>query len=94
MSNIDTVFSFFDVKDYTNRNTISSYALPFTPLSFIPRLDLLADYDDATGIKKINSGTLSRKRLIWDFGDGTNTEEVAPVHFFKEPGRYKVTCYL
>jgi hypothetical protein len=94
MSNIDTVFSYFDVRDYTNRLTVSSYALPFTPLTFLPRLDKLADFDTGTGITKVDVGVLSRKRMIWDFGDGTNIEAVTARHYFKEPGRYKVTCYL
>ena len=94
MSNIDTIFGFFDSRDYTNKSTVSSYALPFTPLTFIPNLNKLADYDEVTGITKIDVGTLSRKRIVWDFGDGTTTEAVTASHFFKDPGRYTVTCYL
>jgi hypothetical protein len=94
MSNIDTIFGFFDCRDFTNRSTVSSYALPFTPLTFIPNLDQLADYDSELGVVKINPGVLSRKRIVWDFGDGTTEEVVSPTHFFREPGRYKVTCYL
>jgi hypothetical protein len=78
---IYTVYSFFNTYNYTNQEVASSYALPFTPLIFKPRLNDV-------------EGFLSRKRILWDFGDGTNSETITARHAYKNAGRYKVTCYL
>lgn len=82
MSSINTIFSYFETYNYTGTQSTSSYALPFTPLVFKPRLD------------SIESLRLSRKRIVWDFGDGTSVESVTATHVYNNPGRYKVTCYL
>ncbi len=78
---ITTVYSFFNTYNYTNQEVASSYALPFTPLIFKPRLNDV-------------QGFLSRKKILWDFGDGTTSDAVTARHAFKNAGRYKVTCYL
>jgi hypothetical protein len=39
MSDINTVFTFFETKNYTGNISTSSYALPFCYFSFIPRLE-------------------------------------------------------
>lgn len=78
----DLLYNFFYVRDYKNVETYESYALPFTPLSFIPNLtDGIEDF-------------VSNKRLVWDFGDGTRVESITASHSYDKPGRYKVTCYL
>mgnify|MGYP003111017125 CR=1 FL=1 len=78
----DLLYNFFHVRDYRNVETYESYALPFTPLSFIPNLtDGIEDF-------------VSNKRLVWDFGDGTTVESITASHSYDKPGRYKVTCYL
>lgn len=81
MNNINTVYSFFYTKDYTGGFSVSSYALPFTPLTFIPRLNDVENF-------------LSNKKIVWDFGDGTTTTAVTATHFYNDAGKYKVTCYL
>jgi hypothetical protein len=93
MSDINTVYSYFDTYNYTGTLATSSYALPFTPFSFRPRLNLQST-STGTGIIPVSQSTLSRKRIVWDFGDGTTVEAVTATHAYKEPGRYKVTCYL
>lgn len=93
MSDINTVFSYFDTCNYTGNLAASSYALPFTPFTFKPRLDLQS-FSTGTGIIPVSQNTLSRKRIVWDFGDGTIVEAVTATHAYKEPGSYKVTCYL
>lgn len=93
MSNINTIYSYFDTFNYTGMISTSSYALPFTPFSFLPRLNLQADYNSPT-FNPVTENTLSRKRIVWDFGDGTITETVTASHSYTEPGRYTVTCYL
>ncbi len=78
----DLLYNFFHVRDYRNVETYESYALPFTPLHFIPNLN--------DGIEDF----VSNKRLVWDFGDGTRVESITASHSYDKPGRYKVTCYL
>lgn len=78
---IFSVYSFFNTYNFTNQEASSSYALPFAPLTFKPRLNDV-------------EGFLSRKKILWDFGDGTNSETVTARHTYKKAGRYKVTCYL
>lgn len=90
MSDINTVYSYFDTYNYTGTTSTSSYALPFTPFSFRPRLDLQSDPNSIP----VSVNTLSRKRIVWDLGDGTIIESVTANHSYTEPGRYKVTCYL
>ena len=90
MSDINTVYSYFDTYNYTGTTSTSSYALPFTPFSFRPRLDLQSD----PNLIPVSVNTLSRKRIVWDLGDGTIVESVTANHSYTEPGTYKVTCYL
>jgi len=90
MSDINTVYSYFDTYNYTGTPSTSSYALPFTPFSFRPRLNLQSNSNQIP----VSVNTLSRKRIVWDLGDGTVVEAVTASHSYTEPGRYKVTCYL
>ena len=78
---INTVYSFFYTYNFTNTQSTSSYALPFAGFTFIPRLEDV-------------SNNISRKRIVWDFGDNTLVESVTARHAYRLPGRYKVTCYL
>ena len=33
-----------------------------------------------------------RRDVLWDFGDGTKIEGASVEHYYKKPGRYKITC--
>ena len=33
-----------------------------------------------------------RRDVMWDFGDGTKVEGYNVEHYYKKPGRYKITC--
>lgn len=37
---------------------------------------------------------LKKPKFHWDFGDGTTSKERQPVHVFKRPGEYKVSCRI
>lgn len=37
---------------------------------------------------------LKKPRFHWDFGDGTTSKQREPVHVFKRPGEYKVSCRI
>ena len=78
----DLLYNFFYVKNISGEETYEGFALPFTPLSFIPNLDpTIQDF-------------VSNKRIVWDFGDGTTTEAVSATHAFNHPGSYRVNCFL
>lgn len=78
---INTVYSLFYTYNYTGAESVSSYALPFAGFTFVPVVDDIQD-------------RISRKKLVWDFGDGTTVETVTARHAYKKPGSYKVSCYL
>jgi len=82
MSNINTVYSYFDTYNHTEVLATSGYALPFTPFTFTPRLD------------NVISSLFSVKRIVWDYGDGTVSESVTGRHAFSQPGNYRVSCTL
>jgi len=82
MSNINTVYDYFETYNYSGTLNTSSYALPFAKFTFKPRLD------------SATSALYSVKRILWDFGDGTITEAVTASHAYSKPGKYKVSSTL
>jgi hypothetical protein len=85
MSDTDTAFSPFVVRDYTNSVSVSTYALPFTPITVI---------HIPSNLEEDLSNVFSDKRIVWDFGDGTSVEAVTATHTYLEPGKYKVGCFF
>jgi hypothetical protein len=81
MSDINTVYAYFDTYNYTGELSTQSYALPFAEFVFIPRLNT-------------TDPIFSTKRLIWNFGDGTTTEAITARHAYAEPGSYRVSYTL
>lgn len=77
----DVNYLYFDVYDYTQTVSVSSYTLSITPLSFIPRFDTY-------------EGIVSRSEVLWDFGDGTITRNFSASHVYTLPGVYNVSCYF
>lgn len=80
MSNIAYDFSTFTVTDYKGDiNSLSSYNLNITPLTFTPKIPVHIRKDS---------------RVVWDFGDGTVTSELVPSHVYERPGEYKVQLFV
>jgi PKD repeat protein len=80
MSNVIYDFSTFTVTDFRGDvNTLSSYNLPITPLTFTPLIPSYIRTD---------------ARLVWDFGDGNISTETIPTHSYKQPGDYNVRLYV
>ena len=75
-------YIYFQTLDHTGVPTTSGYTLPITPFTFIPI------FDDGDSVD------FSKKRILWDFGDGTTSESVTAVHSYKFPGWYNVKCYV
>lgn len=77
----NTHFQYFYVRDYTGSTNKESYTLSITPFSFQPILDNSSDI-------------WSDKKVVWDFGDSTISEDITATHWYKMPGVYDVTMYL
>lgn len=75
-------YIYFNTIDYKGDKTTKSYTLPITPFTFIPV------FDDG------ESALYSKRKILWDFGDGTTSESITAVHHFKLPGWYNVKCYV
>jgi len=80
---LNYTYIYYDVVDYTNSNTLSSFTLSNTPLTFIPDLTTSSILSGAQNI--------SNKILRWDFGDGNFSTELKPTHNYQWPGEYNVT---
>ena len=76
---IKTDYIFFRTKNYTGNFSTSGYALSISPFTFIPDLN--------------QSKLYSKERILWDFGDGTTSQELCASHYYKSPGVYTVSLY-
>jgi hypothetical protein len=80
MITVPTDYVFFKTKNYTNTFSTTGYALDICPFTFIPLLD--------------NNPQYSSNRVLWDFGDGTQSRSLCASHTYTFPGTYNVTLYL
>lgn len=72
----------FRTVNYTGNEVLTSYALPITPLYFIPeRTQPDIDF-------------YSLKKIVWDYGDGTSEEALTGQHTYRIPGVYNVSCFF
>ena len=79
MSNINTTYALFEVQDYKNESTLSSYNLDITPLTFKADLPSTDFYSD-----------INKLEALFDFGDGTVGTGLTATHTYTQPGEYKV----
>ena len=78
MPNYNTGYWNFKSYDVFDVESLSSYALPQTPVKFIPGQYEAEDY--------------SNKYIIWDFGDGSpKVNSLSAEHYFYYPGNYSVS---
>ena len=71
----------FKIKTHFN-GSINGYSLGY-----------LYDYDKDEGWTKGNQYNKDyRKEVLWDFGDGTKKVGYNVEHYYKKPGRYKISC--
>lgn len=73
----------YSVNDEFGVQSLSGYALPNSPLIFVPTV---GEIDELAGF--------SSKRIVWDYGDGTRQEAVTGRHVYTTPGTYKIKSYL
>jgi hypothetical protein len=87
MSNsLNYTYIYFNVVDYTGNNSLSSFSLSNTPLTFKP------DFTTSSILSGTNS--ISNNLLHWDFGDGTTSTDLIPTHNYVWPGQYTVTLTI
>jgi len=75
-------YIYFETLDYTGSPVTSGYALPISPFTFKPK------FDDGFTNK------YSNQSIYWDFGDGNISQELEPIHYYRLPGWYNVTCQV
>lgn len=85
-TNLNYTYIYYDVVDYTNSNTLSSFTLSNTPLTFVP--------DFTTSSILSGAQNISSKTLRWDFGDGNFSTDLKPTHNYQWPGQYNVTLTI
>jgi hypothetical protein len=76
-----TTYVNFEVYDYRGVETLSSYALNETPLTFIPKTF------GACGESITN-------KVLWNFGDGTASNTLTAVKSYSFPGEYTVNLVI
>ncbi|MEM6799958.1 MAG: PKD domain-containing protein [Bacteroidota bacterium] len=52
------------------------------------------DLAEGPGKVRFTDQTLDAKEWLWDFGTGSSSEERNPIHFFKKPGKYKLSLFV
>jgi len=68
------------VKNFTGLESLSTYTLDVTPLTFVATLSS-------------NNLAISDKKGLWNFGDGTVSTSLSTTHYYAWPGVYDVTFY-
>ena len=82
-------FPFLDLKilNFVNGNK------PVVGFAYVLRDELLKTTKKKVALQGAVSGDISRKKIYWDFGDGTiDSLSLQPVHEFYAPGEYNV-CF-
>tara|TARA_R110002012_G_scaffold7723_7_gene35875 strand:+ start:2541 stop:4790 length:2250 start_codon:yes stop_codon:yes gene_type:complete len=87
MSNIKVNYAIFDVEDYKREAQLSSYNLPFTPLTFKARIPSSLGGEAVT----TQYNTL---KATFDFGDGSYGNALTSTHIYEYPGVYNVRMVL
>mgnify|MGYP003142219821 FL=1 len=87
MSNIQVNFATFDVEDYKREAKLSSYNLPFTPLTFKARIP------SSLGGEAVTT-QYNNLKATFDFGDGSFGNSLTSAHVYQYPGVYNVRMIL
>jgi hypothetical protein len=77
MNNTTTYIGFSSI-DYTGVDTLSTFALPITPMTFITPSNELERH----------------RKVVWDFGDGTISESISASKYYEYPGIYNVSLIV
>lgn len=75
----DTAYQTITVKDF---NTAFSFSTFNVTNSSCPPVTV-----------RINNLSVGYTRLVWDFGDGTTSDQYYPAHTYYKPGVYKIVLY-
>ena len=87
MSNIKVNYATFDVEDYKRESKLSSYNLPFTPLTFKARIP------SSLGGEAVST-QYNTLKATFDFGDGSYGNTLTSTHVYEYPGVYNVRMVL
>jgi len=81
-NSVNYTYVYFNIIDYTGSQTLSTYTLENTPLTFYP--------DFTTSPVLTSTDNISNKIVRWDFGDGSFSNALTAVHRYEWPGDYPV----
>jgi len=98
----DPVYTYFNVGTYTVKLTVTG---PGGDLRDSVKIDSVTVFENAIaffdfGPKSVQIPTQATNffnfsnfasSYLWDFGDGTFSDEISPEHFYQEPGDYVIT---
>lgn len=70
----------FNIQNYNDVEVLTGYALPINTFTFIP--DLVT-----------SDNSISTKKVLWNFGDGTTSSDITATHSYVYPGEYRVILY-
>jgi hypothetical protein len=82
MASLNYTYVYFNIRDFTSKETLSAFTLPQTTLTFVP------DFTSSTVLTAADA--VSNKLIRWDFGDGSFSNSLTARHYYKFPGEYKV----
>lgn len=74
------VYINLSVTNFTGFQSLSTYTLEVTPLTFVATLSS-------------SSLLISDQKGLWEFGDGTTSTSLSTTHYYNWPGVYNVTFY-
>jgi len=81
-NSVNYTYVYFNIVGFTGTNTLSTFTLSNTPLTFYP--------DFTTSPTLTSTDNISNKIIRWDFGDGNFSNSLTAVHHYKWPGKYNV----
>ena len=73
-----TDFAYYTITDWKNETVLSSYCLPICPLTFKPKIP----------------SVLNNQKIVWNFGDNTQSTELTATKTYEYPGKYTVNLII
>lgn len=80
-----------DIVNKSNEQAISKYNANYNTCYALPIDKIIVTLDDNTNEQLGIYSKYSNTNVLWDFGDGTTSTELSAIHWYKFPGKYRIT---
>ena len=80
-----------DIINKNNESNISTSNANVDILYTLPIDKIVCVLDDEINYRSGAYNKFSNTKVVWDFGDGTLSTDLSAVHWYKSPGKYKIT---